>query len=144
MARKQMTAKKRIKTMTTLFLVGVAFLTLRLFYIQFIKGGEYKRLAAQQQTRDSVITAKRGTIYDRNMKILAQSASAERVTANPQEISNNKKTDIVVAGLVSTLGVSEKSVRKKLEQTELQSVIIARQVEKSVADELRKKKLTGV
>ncbi len=144
MARKQSNAKKRIKTMTTLFLVGVAILTLRLFYIQFIKGGEYKKLASQQQTRDSVITAKRGTIYDRNMKILAQSASAERITVNPQEIAKNKKTDIVTAGLVRILGINEKTVREKLEQTELQSVIIARQVEKSVADELRKEDLPGV
>ena len=97
MAEKPIVAKKRIKIMTALFLVGVMVLVLRLFWIQFVRGNEYKRMASQQQTRDSVITAKRGTIYDRNMKILAQSAGAERVTVNPQEIERSKNADAVVS-----------------------------------------------
>ena len=48
--------------MTALFLVGVMVLSGRLFWIQFVRGKDYKLLASQQQTRDSVITAKRGTI----------------------------------------------------------------------------------
>ena len=93
-----MSQKKRIKTITMCFLVGVAVLVVRLFWIQFVKGGDYKYLASQQQTRDSVITAKRGTIYDRNMKVLAQSASAERVTINPQTIEKNKNALLVLTG----------------------------------------------
>lgn len=80
------TIKKRIKIMTSLFLIGSMVLVGRLGWIQFVRGSEYKKLAAEQQTRDSAISAKRGTIYDRNMKVLAQSATAERVTINPQEI----------------------------------------------------------
>ena len=72
--------------MAVLFLVGVIVLASKLFWIQFVKGSTYKNLAARQQTRDSAVTAKRGAIYDRNMKVLAQSATAERVTINPQEI----------------------------------------------------------
>lgn len=144
MPKKRVGVKKRIKAMMALFLVGVMVLILRLFWIQFIRGGEYKKQAAEQQTRDSVITAKRGSIYDRNMKVLAQSATAERVTINPQEIAKVKNADAVTAALVKILGVREDSVREKIARTDRQSVVISKQVEKSKADRLRQENLTGI
>lgn len=136
--------KKRMKLITLFFLVGVLVLLVRLAWIQFIRGEEYSRMAAEQQTRDSVISAKRGSIYDRNLKILAQSASAERVTLNPQEIEKSKNEEEVVSTLVKILGVDEQNVRKQISRTDRQSVVIAKQVEKSVADQIRNEKLSGV
>ncbi len=144
MAGKPMSTKKRIKAMLALFLVGVMILSLKLVWIQFIKGGKYKFLASQQQTRDSIISAKRGTIYDRNMKVLAQSASAERITINPQEIEKQENEDDVTEALVKILNVDEDEVREKIGRTNKQSIIIAKQVEKSVADELRKENIRGI
>lgn len=136
--------KKRMKLITLFFLVGVLVLLVRLAWIQFVRGEEYSRMAAEQQTRDSVISAKRGSIYDRNLKILAQSASAERVTLNPQEIEKSKNEEEVVSTLVKILGVDEQNVRKQISRTDRQSVVIAKQVEKSVADQIRNEKLSGV
>ena len=144
MAEKPIMSKKRIKIMSIFFLVGVMVLIVRLFWIQFVDGNEYKRMASQQQTRDSVITAKRGTIYDRNMKVLAQSASAERITINPQEIAKSKNADKVLSALVEVLGVDKEETKAKINRTDRQSVVIAKQVEKSVADKLRKKNLRGI
>ena len=144
MSTNNVTVKKRIKLMMSLFLVGVLVLIVRLAWIQFVRGGEYSRMAAEQQTRDSIISAKRGSIYDRNMKVLAQSASAERVTVNPQQVSNMKNTEKVVEALVDILGADEKRVREQLSRTNRQSVVIAKQVEKSTADLLRNKKITGI
>ena len=144
MAKKPMSAKKRIRAILALFMVGVMVLSGRLFWIQFVRGKEYKYLASQQQTRDSVITAKRGPIYDRNMKVLAQSASAERVTINPQEIEKSKNADAVAKVLVTHLGVKEADVKEKIARTDRQSIVIAKQVEKSVADKIRKENLTGI
>ena len=126
------------------FLAGVLVLTLRLIWIQFIKGNEYKMLAAEQQTRDSTVTAKRGTIYDRNMKVLAQSATSEKITINPQEINSAKNADAVTEALVNFLGVKEDDVRAKIAKTDRQSEIIKKQVEKSKANELRDLRLTGI
>ncbi len=144
MAGKPLSTKKRIRMMMLFFLAGVLVLSLKLFWIQFVRGSEYKHRAAQQQTRDSIISAKRGTIYDRNMKVLAQSASAERVTINPQDIERQDTTEEVVSALVSVLKVDEAEVRKKIARTDRQSVVIAKQVEKSVADELRQKNIYGI
>ena len=136
--------KKRMKLITLFFLVGVLVLLVRLAWIQFVRGEEYSQMAAEQQTRDSVISAKRGSIYDRNLKILAQSASAERVTLNPQEIAKSKNEEEVVSTLVKILGVDEQNLRKQISRTNRQSVVVAKQVEKSVADQIRSEKLSGV
>lgn len=138
------TVKKRIKLMMSLFLAGVLILVIRLAWIQFVRGSEYSKLAAEQQTRDSVITAKRGSIYDRNMKVLAQSASAERVTINPNQIAKSGNAEKVIKALVDILGADEERVREQLKRTERQSVVIAKQVEKSTADLLRSKNITGI
>lgn len=142
--RKPATIKKRIKAMMALFLAGSMVLVGRLGWIQFVRGPEYRKLAAEQQTRDSAISAKRGTIYDRNMKVLAQSATAERVTINPQEIEKKKNQQAVVDALVSVLGVKESTVWEQIARTDKQSVIIAKQVEKSTADALRQMGITGI
>ena len=144
MVRKRSSVKKRIKNITAFFLAGVMVLVGRLGWIQFVRGGEYKRLAAEQQTRDSIVSAKRGSIYDRNMKVLAQSATAERVTINPQEIDKHKNAEVVVETLVKILRVDEKDLREKIKRTDRQSVVIKKQVEKSVADRIRKKNIAGI
>lgn len=130
--------------MTACIMAGVLVLVLRLVWIQFIKGAKYKTLAAEQQTRDSTISAKRGSIYDRNMKVLAQSASAERITINPQEIKKAKNAGKVTKALVSVLGADRSAVKAKIAKTDRQSEVIAKQVEKSKADKLRKMNLTGI
>ncbi len=136
--------KKRIKIMMSLFVIGVIALIIKLAWIQFVRGDEYSKLAAEQQTRDSIITAKRGSIYDRNMKVLAQSATAERVTVNPKQIEKLENKEKVIAALVDILGVKEDFVRQQLSRTNMQSVVIAKQVEKSTTDLLREKNITGI
>lgn len=61
-------------------------LIIRIVYIQFIKGPEYKETASRQQLLNQVISPKRGTIYDSTGKALAISASVDTITINPQEI----------------------------------------------------------
>lgn len=69
----------------TLFLLAVcgivAFVVLgaRLFKLQIIDHEKYESEAIEQQVRDTIVNAARGTIYDTNMKILAMSASVDDV-----------------------------------------------------------------
>ncbi len=144
MAKKPLSAKKRIRLMAVLFMLGVCVLVLKLIWIQFVRGGEYKTMAAEQQTRDSVITAKRGNIYDRNMKVLAQSATSERITIDPKEIDDKNNAADVLNALEKILGADREQMKEKLKDTSRRSVVVAKQVEKSTADRLRKLNLTGV
>ena len=84
--------KKRIRITAYVFAVVAVIVALQLVNLQIIQGGELKAKAIEQQTKDKIVTPKRGTIYDRNMKELAVSASVETVVADPNTI---KKADMV-------------------------------------------------
>ena len=96
------------------FILFAVLLCIRLFFLQIVQFDHYQTDTVNQYTKETVIKAKRGTIYDRNMKVLAQSATAERITINPQEIEKSKNAEKIVTYLVKTLGVNEKEIRAKI------------------------------
>lgn len=67
--------QKRILYFMLAFCVAFVALAGRVAWLQTVDGAFLKKAATQQQTRDNIITSKRGTIYDRNNKELAVSAS---------------------------------------------------------------------
>ena len=77
--------KKREFFMLLLFTAALLFLIYRLGHIQFVKGEEYQRMAYSNQTQKGKSILKR-TIYDRNGKGLAISASVDTVGVNPKEL----------------------------------------------------------
>ncbi len=72
------------------FLIVIALLIViligRIGYIQFVQGEWLKQKEYSQSTSNTIISAKRGTIYDRNKKALAMSAEVDTVSVNPQYI----------------------------------------------------------
>ncbi len=76
----------------------------RIGYIQFIQGAWLKQREYRQSTSNTVISAKRGTIYDANGKALAISAAVDTVSVNPEYI--NVKKD----------GVTDKEATAKLKE----------------------------
>ena len=78
--------------------LGFAAVGLRLFWMQVVRYDFYQEKALSLQTKDDVIEPKRGTIYDRNMKVLAESAATETVNINPSGlkewvVTQNKKIE---------------------------------------------------
>ena len=79
----------RMMLRRALFLMGVcgiaAFgvLAARLFTLQILRHEELEGAALEQQLRETAVTADRGTIYDRNGKALAVSATAYKVVLSP-------------------------------------------------------------
>ncbi len=87
----------------------------RLFYLQVLNFDQYQADTVNQYTKKTVIEAKRGTIYDRNMKVLAISTPVERVFISPNTIP-----DQTVASYVETLVENIKdSDKQKEERTRL-------------------------
>lgn len=77
----------RTRTVLVMALLGVVTfgaLFLKLFNLQIRQHDELQEKAVAQQTRSTVITASRGTIYDRNGHPLAVSATAENVFVDPK------------------------------------------------------------
>ena len=67
-------------------LVVLVYVVVNLFNWSVVRGEEMEGRAARQQLSDSTIKATRGTIYDTNMNVLAQSATAWNVIIDPATI----------------------------------------------------------
>ena len=90
-----LTSKKKMRNTLFVSIIVMTLLSVRIGYIQFVQGGELMQKAVAQQAQSRSITAKRGTIYDNTGKyILAVSSSAETVTVNPTNISNENKEKV--------------------------------------------------
>lgn len=115
---KKPTKKMETRSIRAFVIFCLALLVLigNLFWIQIINGEEYRLKAERNQLSDTIIAANRGTIYDSNMKVLAQSATAWLVYVNPSKITTDEQKTLLVDGFVSIFGLEEDAVRKKLDK----------------------------
>ena len=71
--------KRRIFTLIISFVALTFAMCIRLSYVQLVEGDKLQTLAEEQQTRDRTIAPTRGNIYDRNLNVLAKSASVATI-----------------------------------------------------------------
>ena len=142
--------RARIGALALLFVVcGFGLVALRLLYMQVFQYDFYIQQATSLQTRDSFITPNRGTIYDANMQVLAESASVERICVTPgavvsesdvkKGISAESQQQTLATILSDTLGVDYDTVLGKIQNTDSGYEIIAQKVDKDVSRELYEK-----
>lgn len=117
--------------------VLLGILIIRLFWIQVVSGAEYKQKAYQQQTADSLISAKRGTIYDTNNKELAISASVETIIVNPTSIKTDEKRQEIAKYFSENHGLDYEETLKTVSKTTQSSLVLMKKVEKDVTNEVR-------
>ena len=124
-----------------IIMVGVS--GYRLSLLMLVRGEEYQGMASEQQLYDSLITAPRGDIYDKNMNVLATSTTAWTVYITPNGIFNlsdeTKKEEVrnlIANGLSEILGVEKEKV---YEDTGKHSyyVIVKKKVDKETSDKIR-------
>ena len=140
------------RTTFVMLLCGVLlFLPLfyQLFQLMILQHDKYEAKAIQNQTRTTVVTADRGTIYDRNMKKLAYSSPVEKVFIDPLEISNAEEdVDFIAEGLAELLGIDADLVRDRAARTHRQYEVVATKVKLEEANAVRsfitENKLTGI
>ena len=73
----------------------------RLYRLMVTDYEYYAQLALRNQTRTTTVSADRGTIYDRNMNILACNKSVENIYLDPHELKQSKAD---VEAIAQTLG----------------------------------------
>ena len=78
-----------IVSVITFVFFGVT--SMHMFQIMILDGDFYKEKAAAQQLQDTVLDAKRGDIYDKNMEVIATSATAYNVYVTPSDTNNSKR-----------------------------------------------------
>jgi stage V sporulation protein D (sporulation-specific penicillin-binding protein) len=118
----------------------VAFLLLigQLYRIQIVNHDYYERLAVEQQTQETKVSATRGTIYDRNGNILAKNATAYTVYISPFEQQKySEDANLISGGLSELLDVSKATILEKFEDTESWYKTIRTKIEPELADQVR-------
>lgn len=145
-----MAVKPGKEMVTRIFVVMLAVIilfsgvsTVRLVNIMVVNGEKYQNEASEQQLYDSLVTAPRGEIYDRNMQVLARSTTAWTVYITPNgihkiddEADKEYVRKTIAENLAEILGLEYDKV---YEQTGKRSyyVIVKKKIEKSVADKVR-------
>ena len=118
--------------------VSFGALAARLVKLMLIDHEYYEAKAISNQTRSTSVTASRGTIYDRNMEVLAASASVENIFLDPLELSqNNVDIDFLARNLSRILDVDESFVKEQAADTNMRYKMIKRRQEKDVCDQVR-------
>ncbi len=109
----------------------------RLFYLQIIRHEDYKNLVLRQMLYETEISAKRGTIKDRNGVILATNYTTERIFIDPANMKTDEVRRFVAEGLSEILDVEYDFVYAEAQKSKYRDRTIKKNVEKETADKVR-------
>lgn len=110
----------------------------KLIQLQIIEYDTLSQMAQRNQTRSSLVTPARGTIYDRNMNVLAVSYDVENVCIDPNELSlSGQNLDAIAENLSQLLTVSKERILSLMENTAYRYQIVKRKVELDEATAVR-------
>lgn len=126
---------KRYMWLLGMVIFGFVLVIGKLVQIQLIDYELYQNKALEQQTVDTIISPSRGKIYDRNLTVLADSATVETVLLTPVNIPADKK-DLVADGLAEILAMDRETIYEKANKTNYYEVV-KKKIEKDVADRVR-------
>ncbi|MEG0766494.1 MAG: penicillin-binding transpeptidase domain-containing protein, partial [Clostridia bacterium] len=129
-----MTVRKRLLWLTATITFLFCMVLLRVGQLTIVDAEELTMRGVRQWTRDGIVSAPRGTLYDRNGKTLAQSATAYLLCVNPRQVVNpTGLADL----LCPMLGLDRDMLLKRVADTSQSTVILKRQVTRNVVDTLR-------
>lgn len=121
--------RQRTAILILLILVlGFGAAVLRLTYLTTVQSSELQESAVDLQLADTTVSAKRGTIYDTNGNVLAESASVWQVVMSPVNFKNDKQRQAAAKGLSEIFDLEYNDV---LDDTKQQShyVVVKRRIE---------------
>ena len=158
----------RSRTVLVMLLLGImtfAALFWRLYDLQIRQHAELQEKAISQQTRSAVVSASRGTIYDRDLNTLAISATAETVLVSPLDIEKSVESQkeeqakaaqkaadkgqdytppvlrdqsYIARGLSRILGLEQGAIEERMEKTNSQYEILKKKTDQTISDEVRR------
>ena len=140
-ARIRADSAQHIRILAVMILLGIAAfapVALRLYQLMITDYSYYSDLALRNQTRTTNVTAHRGTIYDRNMNVLAFSETVENVYLDPHELKQSKADlELIAETLSGILDVDKDRILKLGKDLTKRYQQIAANVEESVAAQVR-------
>ena len=142
--------KRRIAVGFLIIAVLMILLVFRVAWIQIVDADTLTQKAVDQQTKDTPIEAKRGTIYDRNGKDLATTTTCYTLWVRPADVkkqNGEEVSDAQMTSMAESIGkivdLSTDEVKSKMVKKQA-LVKITKYLDKETADEIRKLKINGL
>ncbi len=126
--------RRRLLMMLSALTILFSLIGVRIGNLTLVQGAALTARGVRQWTREGVVTARRGAIQDTRGGVLAMSATAYIVTANPQLVKDERAFAQALSGLLNT---DAGAMEKKLQNKKLASVILKRQVPRETVDLIR-------
>ena len=112
----------------------------RVFYLTIVRGEELAQKAESQQLKDTEISAMRGTIYDANGNVLAQSASVWNVFIDPLNIKDDEERQLITNEFATLFKYDDEAKKEFYEKTTHQNhyELVEKKVENNIKEKLSK------
>ena len=106
--------------------------------LMLIDHNKYEEKAIRNQTRTTSVTASRGTIYDRNMNVLAASSSVENIFLDPLELEQNKvDVDALSNALARILDLDASWIKEQVADVKYRYKMLKRRQTQEICDQVR-------
>ena len=129
------------RILAVMIVLGIAAfipVALQMYQLMITDFDYYSNLALRNQTRTTNVTAHRGTIYDRNMNILAISETVENVYLDPHELKQSKaEMELVARELAQILDADAERILKLGKDLTKRYQQVAANVDEEVAAKVR-------
>lgn len=127
--------RRSLFVLVALIVIGFGVIIFRLAKLQLVQGETLQQMATEQQLKDTKINAQRGTIYDCNMKPLAQSATVWTVVLESAYLKNDEVREKVADGLSGILDMDKNEILEKAQKKSFYT-IVKRKVESDIKDKI--------
>ena len=132
--RPELLVRKRMLLMTFVLTALFAIVLVRLGQLTILDADALTRRGVSQWTKEGIVTARRGTIMDCHGNVLAISATAYIVSADPRLVTDEA---LFLDTLDPVLPLDRDAAMSKLQSKSRGSVILKRQVDRETVDAIR-------
>ena len=141
---KSFTFQKRLIVLSLALSIFLSYLFFNLFRLQVLENEYYQNKVYDQITTTSPLRASRGTIYDKNMSVLATTNTVWRIFISTKDIKRREKenakaySEIIARGLGAILNLDYENLYKKIKNTSVLDVTVKQSVKKDKYEEVLK------
>lgn len=126
--------RRTVFILFVVMVIGFGAIICSLARLQLVEGASLEMKAVDQQLKNTPLNAQRGTIYDCNMKPLAQSATVWKVVLEPAFITD-KNRELIADGLAKILNMDKNDILQRSQKKTYYDVLKGK-VESDVKDQI--------
>jgi cell division protein FtsI (penicillin-binding protein 3) len=142
----RLTVRRRLAVLAIIFALWAATIQARLAWLQTVRHEHYHAAAVDQVGRPTTLPAPRGTIFDRDGRVLATSADAPTIYAVPSQITDPRGTARTLCNLLENCATRKGAYGALVERLSRRGpfAYVERQVSPSEAEAIRGLELDGI